>query len=200
VALGGALDAEGYREVIGSILEETEQLTRLVDDLLLLARGDAEPAPAGGRIDLSALVLETAEELRVLAEEKEQALELDLAAGVVVQVDRRDAELAATNVIHNAIRYTPPGGRIDVQLAAGRGSAVIEVTDDGPGIVPAERERVFDRFYRIDKGRAESAGGTGLGLAIARRAIERAGGSIGFVDPPPGRGARCRIVFPVAAG
>ena len=100
-----------------------------------------------------------------------------------------------TNVIHNAIQYTQEGGRIEVRLkAVDNGRVALDVVDDGPGIPEAERDRVFERFYRLDKARTREEGGAGLGLAIARWAVESNGGSIAFLDRE-GSGCLCRIVL-----
>jgi signal transduction histidine kinase len=101
------------------------------------------------------------------------------------------------NVLHNAIKYTPGGGSIRVVVKLASGEAVIEVKDTGPGISAADRQRIFERFYRVDGGRSREAGGVGLGLAIARWAVEANGGRI-EVESEEGRGALFRIVLPLA--
>jgi signal transduction histidine kinase len=104
---------------------------------------------------------------------------------------------ALTNVIHNAIKYTPNGGAISVELKASLGQAVIEVRDSGPGIPGAHRDRIFDRFYRVDTSRSREEGGVGLGLAIARWAIEANGGRIELASGER-RGSLFRIFLPAA--
>ena len=105
---------------------------------------------------------------------------------------------ALMNVIHNAIKYTPNGGTISVELKAMKpGQAVIEIRDTGPGIPAAHRDRIFDRFYRVDAGRSRENGGVGLGLAIARWAIEATGGRIELAGDQ-GRGSLFRVVLPTA--
>jgi len=102
------------------------------------------------------------------------------------------------NLIHNAIKYTPDGGTISVELnAMNSGRAVIEVRDTGPGIPAAHRDRIFDRFYRIDAGRSREEGGIGLGLAIARWAIEANGGHIEVASDGE-RGSVFRVLLPAA--
>ncbi len=196
VAMQGPIDEESSRDAIGSMLEETERLAGLIDNLLILARGDSgglELAPE--RLDLAVLVAEIASELRVLAEEKNQTLLVEPDESVFVTVDAATIRQALTNVIHNAIRYTPQGGRVDVRVGrTDYGGAVIDIIDDGPGIPAGERERVFDRFYRLDRSRTKIVGGAGLGLSIARWAVEANGGKIEFVDKT-GSGAHCRITL-----
>jgi signal transduction histidine kinase len=126
----------------------------------------------------------------------EIAVTADGGAPVFVNADAATIRQALGNVIHNAIRYTPSGGRVDVVVRrADDGGAVIDVIDDGPGIPAGEREKVFDRFYRLDEARTAVGGGAGLGLAIARWGVAANGGSIAFVDKQ-GPGAHCRIILP----
>jgi len=196
VALREAGDAEACRDAIGSMLEEVDRMARLADNLLTLARGDtgrARPAPAP--TDLTDLVGGVVDELRVLAEEKGQDLTWNGGAPITISVDAGTLRQAVTNVLHNAIRYTPSGGRVSVAVTAeDDGAAVIDVADDGPGIPPGERRRVFERFVRLDPSRSAAEGGAGLGLAIARWAVEANGGGIAFLETE-GPGAHCRITL-----
>ncbi len=173
VALQDSLDAAAYRDVIGSMLEEVDRLTRLVDCLLTLTRGDSGRVPVTRqRVDLGTLASSVADCLRVLAEEREQSLELETPTGIVSDTDPGLVRQAVTNVLDNAIKYTPPEGRIRIAARPrDPGEAVIEIVDSGPGIPAQHRDRVFERFYRIDDGRARETGGVGLGLAIARWAV-----------------------------
>jgi len=196
VALQNTLDAVAYRDVIGSMLEEVDRLTRLVESLLILTRADSgkiQLAPEA--LDLGRLVGHVVEQLRVLADEKQQ--ELTLRAPIRVQATG-DAALihhAVMNLIHNAIKYTPNGGTITVEVNATGGRAVIEVRDTGPGIPAVHRDRIFDRFYRVDPSRSREEGGVGLGLAIARWAVEANGGQIDLASE--GRdGSLFRVILP----
>jgi len=199
VAMRDARDTAACREAIGSMLEETDRLTRLTDSLLTLARGDtgrAQLAPES--IDLTTLVGGVVEELRVLAEEKRQTLVLNGGSSIVAVVDPGILRQAVSNVLHNAIRFAPEAGRVEVTVArSGSDQAMIEVSDNGPGVPTQERERVFERFYRVDKARVSSSdGGAGLGLSIARWAVASNGGSIEFRDRE-GPGVCCRISLPI---
>jgi heavy metal sensor kinase len=197
VALQGPADLDAYREAITGILTETERLSRLLDSLLTLARGDAggvrlklEP------VDLGVLVKEITDELNVLADEKGQSLSFEASRSITVTLDRSTLRLALINVLHNAVKHTPTGGHINVSVETKDDQgAVITVTDNGPGIPVGEREKVFDRFYRIDQARSRATGGVGLGLSIARWAVETNGGIIAFIDPD-GTGTCCRITLP----
>jgi heavy metal sensor kinase len=199
VALHRRGDLESYREAIAGMLAETEHLTRLLDNLLTLARGEAGREQAAAEpLDVSSAVKETVDELRVLAEERNQTLTLSAAPGSV-RIQRTLLRLALSNILHNAIKYTPRGGRVTIQAApAGERELEITIEDSGPGIPLAERDRVFERFYRLDKARSRASGGAGLGLAIARWAVQSGGGTIAFVDPRGGSGCCCRITLTLA--
>jgi heavy metal sensor kinase len=186
-----------YKDAMGSMLEEVDRLTRLVDSLLQLSRGDAGTARLSREaVDLGQLAREVVASLGILAEERQQRLRVDAADHVRVLADRLVLRDAITNVIDNAIKYSPNGSTIDVRVQRDSDRGAVSVTDEGPGIPAEHRERIFDRFYRIDEGRSCELGGTGLGLAIARWAVETNGGHIS-VDST-GRGSVFRVVVPLA--
>jgi len=200
VALRNPLEAAAYRDVIGSMLEEVDRLTRLVESLLILTRADSgkfQLAPE--RLDLGALAGHVIDQLRILADEKQQRLSLEAAMHVHAMGDAALIHHALMNLIHNAIKYTPNCGAVTVEVSAmGSGQAVIEVRDTGPGVPAVHRERIFDRFYRVDASRSREEGGVGLGLAIARWAIEANSGRIDLVSD--GRnGSSFRVLLPAAA-
>ena len=196
VALQGPLDPARSREVIGSMLEEVDRLTRLVDSLLLLTRADSGVArPARELVELPALAANVADHLRVLAEEKQQVLSVQNAGRLEASCDPAILRLALMNLLHNAIKYTPSGGTILVRAkATASGQPSIEVEDTGPGIPSGHRQRIFERFYRVDPDRAKESGGAGLGLAIARWAVEANGGRIELESGDGG--SLFRIVLP----
>jgi signal transduction histidine kinase len=191
------MDKKSCQEAIGSMLEETERLTHLVDNLLTLARGDAGKATLTPQAkDLSVLVGEVVEELRVLSEEKSQTLSSDSLPSVMVTADEATLRRAVSNVLHNAIEHTQEKGYVEVITAKTEdGNAIIDIIDDGPGIPEPERMKVFERFYRFDGARSRKKGGVGLGLAIARWAVEANGGLIEFRNKH-GPGTHCRITLP----
>jgi len=179
VALQNPLDAFAYRDVIGSMLEEVDRLTRLVESLLILTRaGSGKIQLAPEALDLGELAGHVIDQLRVLADEKQQELTLGAPIRVHAKGDAALVRHALMNLIHNAIKYTPNGGTITVAVSATGGRPTIEVRDTGPGIPAAHRDRIFDRFYRVDASRSREDGGVGLGLAIARWAVEANGGQI----------------------
>jgi heavy metal sensor kinase len=172
-------DAEYYRDIVGSMLEEANRLTKLVDSLLTMSRADA------GRIPLQPSefsVLDLAKEagslIEVLAEEKNQTMTIDGDPQVVVRGDRLILRQALINLLDNAVKYSPEGGRVDVRAGTRDGEAFVDVRDSGPGIPSEHRSKVFDRFYRLDKSRSREEGGAGLGLSISQWAVEAHGGRI----------------------
>lgn len=163
-------DREHYREVIGSMLEESGRLARLVDSLLTITRADA------GQLRLERMAIpifsfcrEVVSLLEVLAEEKGQPISLEGEGTEQVWADHVILRQVLVNLIDNAIKYSPYGGRIAIRIVRqGAQNVAVEVEDSGPGIAPKHRDKVFDRFYRVDEARSRETGGSGLGLAIAK--------------------------------
>lgn len=184
VGLQKARSAGDYQETIGSMLEEVARLTRLVESLLTISRADAGQLHINvTNFCLMDLVKEVAALLQVLIEERKQSLVISGDERVMADGDRLLLRQAVINILHNAVKYSPAGGAISVWSGLSpAGRAVIRVTDSGPGIAAEHRDRVFDRFYRVDSGRTREAGGTGLGLSIANWAVEAQGGAIHIED------------------
>jgi heavy metal sensor kinase len=196
VALREKRSADELRETIGSMLEEAQRLNDLTDTLLLLARAESGRMPLQlESLPLESLVREVCERLEVLASEKNQRIEITAGPGISVQADRVILRQAVTNLLHNAIRHSPPDTTVRLATDQRDGSALLEITDQGPGIPPEHRDKVFDRFHRIDKARSRADGGAGLGLAIAKLFVEQHGGRI-ELDCPPSGGSCFRIVLP----
>ncbi len=200
VGMNESMDAASCREVIGSMLEETDRLTKLVDSLLILSRADTGTVPFRREmVDLAALALEVSECLKVLAEEKEQELTVAAPDPIFTPADRATLRQGIMNLLDNAIKFTPAGGK--VQVAVGRtpeGEAFAAVSDNGPGIAPEHREKIYERFYRVDEGRSREVGGAGLGLSIVKWAVEANGGRIELESFVNG-GSTFRILFPPQA-
>ena len=195
MGLRGTRTPVEYKDAIGSMLEEVDRLARLVDTLLRLSRGDAGTVRLSlESVDLGRLAREVVSSLAILAEERQQRVNVDAAENIRVSADRLVLRDAITNVVDNAIKYSPAGSTIDVRVRGDGTDAAVSVADDGPGIPAEHRERIFDRFYRIDEGRSRDMGGAGLGLAIARWAVEANGGRIA-VDSAE-RGSVFTIVLP----
>ena len=198
VALRNAKDETGLRETVGSMLEEATRLTRLIDAMLMLSRADSGRIPVSRReSSLHDLVTEVAAQLSVLAEDKNQSIVVAADPDAVsANVDPVILRLALVNLVDNAIRYSPPGGRIDLQVQNGGknggNEATIDVRDQGPGVSPIHQRRIFERFYRVDEARSRQDGGAGLGLAIARWAVEVHDGRLEIISEP-GAGSVFRI-------
>ena len=161
---------------------ELDRLSRLVDDLLELARASATEA-TGKPVDLAAAAREAVERWRRPAEHAGKELRLGADEPAVVWASETDVAHVLDNLIENALRYCPPGASISVEARNGAAEGVLAVADDGPGITPADRERVFERFYRGDAGR-QAGPGTGLGLAIVAELVRRWGGDVRLLDGP----------------
>jgi len=181
-----------YRDTIGSMLEEVNRLTSIVESLLTLSRADAGQIRIQvSAIPLVALVREAAALLEVLIEDKQLTFALTGDESIGVQGDRLYIRQAIVNILHNAVKFTPPGGSIWARVER-RGDTRVElsVTDTGPGIPAEHVARVFERFYRVDESRTGrdrgSEMGAGLGLSVARWAVEANNGEIGVRSEPRG--------------
>jgi two-component system phosphate regulon sensor histidine kinase PhoR len=178
----------------GQIEASARQLDRLVTDLLDLSRLERD-RPELDPLSLDHLVREELGRVRPMSEEREVSLNLH-SSPVRVAGSRRDLAIAVHNLLDNAVRHTPPGGSIDVELASVGGDAVLRVVDTGDGIPTRDLERVFERFYRVDSARARATGGTGLGLAIVKHVVESHGGSVG-VESELGLGSSFTVRLPL---
>ena len=203
VAVSQDRTVDAYRETLADVLEEVRHLSKLANDLLLLAEtGDETRLPPRERVDLAAIARQTVAMFGGVAEERSVGLVLaPTAAAVPVAGDTAQLRQVFGNLLDNAIRFTPEGGRVTVSIAAeeaGR-KAVVTVADTGCGIDEEHLDRVFDRFYKTDasRTRCDSARGGGLGLAICRSIVERHGGSIA-VASTAGRGTTFTVRLPTA--
>jgi heavy metal sensor kinase len=188
-----------YRDIIGSMLEEVNRLTRLVESLLTISRADA------GQIELHQttvnaleLVQEAAALLESLAEEKHQTVVVEGNPTLNVWADRLILRQAVINLLDNAVKYSPVGGRIHVDVSVDNHTVLVAFRDSGPGIPVEHRDKVFERFYRVDKARTRAEGGTGLGLSIVKWAVSVNGGSIDF-DSDSGLGPGCTFTMRLPA-
>ena len=196
VGLRGHRDEAAYRTIVGSMLEEADRLASLVDRLLALSRAESTTAPlVRAAVDLRQLADDVAADLDVLAEEKGQSVVVEGAVRPEVQADRDVLRQAVINLVDNAIKFTPAGGRILLRVAETPGAVVLDVVDSGPGVPEGARERIFDRFYRAGGGNGMI--GAGLGLSIARGAVEANGGRLSLESTGPA-GSTFRIAIPRA--
>jgi heavy metal sensor kinase len=197
VALRAARSPEEYRRVLHSGLEEVEHLIGLVEDLLLFSRSAAALGPPQVRVELEPLALEALEAGARRAQGKGVTVRADALEPAAVLGDAGALRRALGNLVDNAIKYTPAGGKVEISLLAGEGQARIVVRDTGIGIDPTDAARIFDPFVRLDAARSRDAGGAGLGLALVRAIVDAHGGAIA-VDSVPGAGSRFTIRLPLA--
>jgi len=190
--------AADAREALGSVLEEVERLAEIVEGLFALSRLDA--GEAGGewqRFDLAELAATTAEQMSLLATDKDIRVDCDPARGVTVRGDRARLKQVIVNLLDNAIKYTPCGGRIALSVRREGPDAVLEVTDTGVGIPADALPHVFKRFYRVDGSRSREQGGAGLGLSIVKSICAAHGAEV-EVQSALGRGSTFRVRAPLA--
>jgi heavy metal sensor kinase len=199
LALRRSRTEEEYRETLSRILTSAEETTHLIENLLALARADAGAADLHFKnIDLVPHLEKIAMEAGILTAAKGIEFLKELPAGPVqISADPAAIERLLLIVLENAVKYTPSGGRIEMVLSNGAGSARIEVRDTGIGIDSKDLPHIFERFYRADEARSRESGGSGLGLAIAQWIVEVHGGSID-ARSTLGSGSVFRISLPVA--
>jgi len=199
VALRRSREAADYREALRSILLEAERTTTLIEQLLALARADAGRESLNMQpVNLGDALHEAVTIWRQSAEFRQLQFSAVLPEVVFVMGDSTALRHVADILLDNACKYTGSPGSISLSLERRGSSAVIAVTDSGPGIAPEEHERIFERFYRVDKSRNRKQGGTGLGLAIAKWIVSQHGGSI-TVESSPGQGATFRVELPLVS-
>jgi heavy metal sensor kinase len=190
-------EESGVGEQIGSALEETHRMSRIVESLLAISRLDAgEVKMERTLIDFGELVASTVDEMALLADEKSIALRTRATNGIYLEGDRTRLQQVIVNLIDNAIKYTQEGGKIAVSVARDANTAVLEVSDNGPGIPSDCLPHVFERFYRADKARSRARGGAGLGLSIVK-AICAAHAAEVKVSSQPGQGSCFRVELPL---
>jgi heavy metal sensor kinase len=186
------------RDGLGSTLEETERLSKIVENLLTISRLEAgEARVERTQLDLSEITRNTAEQMRLLADEKSIALTVAAADPVQVEGDRSRLKQVVVNLLDNAIKYTPNGGAVEIATSNRDGHALIEVRDNGLGIAPSDLPHVFERFYRTDKARSRELGGSGLGLSIVKSIIVAHGGEV-TVSSEEAAGAQFTVTLPSA--
>ena len=192
--------APELQDRLGSVLEEVERLAKIVENLFALSRLDAGEAQAESvQFDLGQLAATTAEQMSLLAEDKQVTLNCLAPRVVAVEGDRARLKQVVVNLLDNAVKYTPPGGSVTLSVVAapGIGKAVLEVADTGIGIPTGALPHVFERFFRVDKARSRELGGAGIGLSIVKAICSAHGGQV-EVASEEGRGARFRVLLPLA--
>lgn len=174
-----AEDAEAVRHFTGRMLRESSRLTRLVQDIIDLSRLQGSDLLARReRVELDRVLAEAADSVGELARSRGIEIAIGGDTAVVVEGDEQQLVTAVSNLLHNAVTYSPEGTHVAVAVARTRDDVKVSVTDQGSGIPPGEQERIFERFYRIDPARSRDTGGTGLGLAIVKHVATGHGGTV----------------------
>jgi two-component system phosphate regulon sensor histidine kinase PhoR len=198
---GASAEPETSRRFLGKIRTHADRMGALVQDLLELSRLESgERAPELERILPSEVAEEVVASFAGAAARKRISLHRTDQSAPEIQTDRERLRRILDNLVDNAVKYTPEGGRVEITTAPGPDrSARIEVADDGPGIAAEHLGRIFERFYRVDKARSRELGGTGLGLSIVKHLAEGMGASVS-VESEPGRGSRFTVTIPARHG
>ena len=199
VALAKQRTVDEYQESLSLIQEEAERLSRIVEDLFILARQpiDVPATLIRERVSLNDAVKDCARAAQVLATRKGVRLTTENnSSSIQLSGDKELITRMILNLLDNAVKYTPTGGEISLALTRQNGNAEIVVRDTGIGIPEVDRQRIFDRFYRVDKARSRALGGAGLGLSIVRWIVELHGGQI-HISSSPGRGSTFTVDLPL---
>jgi heavy metal sensor kinase len=188
-----------YRKSLETISQEAHRMARIVDQLLALARTESgEEKLSLRKVNLSRLVSKLGSDVEMLCRDRGLNYELGQMESLVVKGDRTKLRQLFLNILDNAIKYTPSGGKVSVSVHPEGEMAVVSVCDTGIGIPPEDLPHIFERFYRVDKARSRSEGGSGLGLAIAQRIAEMHGGRI-EAESKIGAGSTFRVYLPLAS-
>lgn len=189
-------DPDRARTMVERLGQEAARLSQLVRDLLDLARLEEGSTRHREPVDVAAAVRKQVDRYAGLAEERGVTLHAELATSGQILAVSTDVTLIAGNLIENAVRYNHPGGRVGIAVHATDAEVSLEVSDTGIGIPEEHQDRIFERFYRVDKARSRAVGGTGLGLSLVRNAVQRHGGAVSLASVA-GQGSTFRVVFPV---
>jgi len=194
LALQNQADSAAAREALADCVEESERVLRLLETMLDVSAAETGTLPLRReRIDLGTVLHDAVDLYREVAEEKNITLQIDTPAPVFVDGDALRLGQAVANLLDNALKYTLTGGRVRLAARAEPGFGVIEVNDNGPGVLPAEREKIWRRLYRSDASRSQR--GLGLGLSLVKAIVEAHHGTVA-VDEADGGGARFTVRLP----
>ena len=189
-------------QYLGLMAQQTQRMQHLVNDLLTLSRLEGSPAPRADEwVDMHVLVQRCGEEGRQLSNlmgTAAHSIEVEVAADSLVAGSQTELHSAMANLVNNAVRYTPAGGRVCLRWSVdAQGQGLFSVQDSGPGIAPEHVPRLTERFYRVDRSRSRETGGTGLGLAIVKHVVQRHQGQLQIMSTP-GKGSTFAIQFPAS--
>jgi signal transduction histidine kinase len=194
-----------YREALDLVHEQARRLTRIVDDMFTLARADAgDQGLRRSRFYVDELIADVARAMRVTAGARGVAIEVTAPSESPIVADEDLVRRLVLNLVDNAVKHSPQGGVVRVDLSRRRADYCLTVSDQGPGIPLDSQSRVFERFYRVDEGRSRAASGdaatgAGLGLSIARWAAEAHAGTLELVRSEPGTGTVFAAILPPEA-
>jgi heavy metal sensor kinase len=195
LALNGLLDYEECRAALSSRHEELQRMSRIIDDLLTLSQFDHSQQTLHCKpLDFSDLVIEVCEQQRNQAKSKGVELKLTKTVPAMMEGDSSRLRQMVRNLLDNAIKYTPGGGEVSIELQQSNGNFELRVSDSGIGIPRDDLPHIFDRFYRVDKARTRAEGGTGLGLSIVKQVVEAHGGNVN-VSSEVGTGTVITVVM-----
>lgn len=193
---GAVSDPDDVVRLLRRIEDEAKRMGLLVEDLLTLARLDQQRPLLFQPVDITGLAADAVHDAQAV--QPDRLIALDVAAPVVVRGDEARLRQVLANLLANATQHTPATAPVRISVRSGSGIAVVEVSDEGPGMTPEVAGRVFERFYRADVSRTRASGGTGLGLSIVASLVHAHGGKV-ELDTAPGRGATFRVTLPTAA-
>lgn len=178
------------------IVKESFRMSGIVDDLLSLSRIEFGKSDDWQPVQVGSVLREAVGQCQHLAQRHHVEIKLELENGATVFGDRSQLVSALSNLIENAVKYSEPGKLVRVETREDTETVAISVTDQGIGIAPADQERIFERFFRVDRARSRSTGGTGLGLSIVRHVVDNHGGKIS-VQSEEGKGATFTVTLPI---
>jgi two-component system OmpR family sensor kinase len=191
---GGLRDGNELDDAMRRTEKEAHRMSRLVEDLLMLARLDRQRDPENGMVELSDAIDDTVANARVTSPDHRFVTTVE--PNLVVSGDHDHLRQVLINLIGNATVHTPPGSTVTVAAHQAGPNVIVEIADDGPGIPVDHLERVTERFYRADPSRSRDRGGSGLGLAIAHSIVELHGGELS-IESAPGQGTTVRVTVPI---
>jgi two-component system sensor histidine kinase SenX3 len=195
---GDDVDVDVVRRLAGRMVDESHRVARTIEDLMELSRIELGEEPVRDVVELSDVVDAAIERVRPMAEVRRiDVATLDVPRGVLVRGDRRQLVSALGNLVENAVKYSEPGSVVQVRVRGEGSVAELMVADNGIGIPAGEHDRIFERFYRVDKARSRDTGGTGLGLSIVRHVAHNHGGEV-QVSSQEGEGSTFVLRIPTA--
>jgi len=191
------MDEETQQRFLQKVNNQSRRLSQLISDLLALSRLELNDTDSFENLDLNEIIEDSCNLLLPFAKERALSLKVQSPeAKVVISGDEKSLNQLIINLLDNAIKYTPEGGEVSVRLTTNNEQAIIEVEDNGIGIEPAEQQRIFERFYRVDKARSKTLGGTGLGLSIVKHIVIKHQGHI-VLESTSGQGSLFRVTLPL---